>query len=85
MTRAKMSIVNLFINQAGLSQLVLTHVAKKGHTETAEESFHFISLMRQKIAGMNPDDIIDMDQTPIPYSYHSNWTLEAKGTKTIHM
>ena len=40
--------------------------------------------MRQKIAGMNPDDVINMDQTPIPYSYHSNWMLEAKGTKAIH-
>ena len=35
--------------------------------------------------GMDPDDIINMDLTLIPYSYHSNWTLEKKGTKTIHV
>jgi len=42
-------------------------------------------LRRQKIAGMNPDNIINMDQAPILYLYHSNQTLEAKGTTTIHM
>jgi hypothetical protein len=26
-----------------------------------------------------------MDQTPIPYSYHSNWTLEKKEVWTIHV
>ena len=41
--------------------------------------------MRQKIIGMDPDDILNMDQTPIPYSYHSNRTLEKKGVKTIHV
>jgi hypothetical protein len=34
---------------------------------------------------MDPDDIVNMDQTPIPYSYHSNRTLEKKGVKTIHV
>ena len=41
--------------------------------------------MRQKIIGMDPDDIVNMDQTPIPYSYHSNRTLKKKGVKTIHV
>ena len=34
---------------------------------------------------MKPDDIVNMDQTPIPYSYHSNQTLEKKGVKTKHV
>ena len=41
--------------------------------------------MRQKVLGMNPDDVINMDQTPIPYTFMSNCTLEKKGTKTIHV
>jgi hypothetical protein len=33
---------------------------------------------------MDPDDVINMDQMPIPHPYHASWTLE-KGTKTIHV
>ena len=40
--------------------------------------------MRDKIDGRNPDDIINMDQTPVTFSYHSNEMLDIKGTKTIH-
>ena len=40
--------------------------------------------MKEKVAGRNPDDILNMDQTPIPFSYHSNKTLNIKGIKTIH-
>ena len=34
---------------------------------------------------MNPDDIINMDQTPVPYSFPSNRTLDKKGSKTINV
>jgi len=40
-------------------------MTKKDHKETEEESSHFRSLMRQKVMGIDPDDIISMDQTPI--------------------
>jgi hypothetical protein len=41
--------------------------------------------MRQKVLGMNLDNVINMDQTPIPYMFPSNHTLEKKGTQTIHV
>lgn len=34
---------------------------------------------------MDPDDVINTDQTLIPYSFPSNRTLEKKGAKTIHV
>ena len=34
---------------------------------------------------MNPDDVLNMDQTPIPFTFPSNHTLEKKGTKMIHV
>ena len=34
---------------------------------------------------MDPDVIINMDQTPIPHSFHSNCTLDMKGSNMIHM
>jgi hypothetical protein len=61
-----------------------THVAQKDHHETLQESLHFISMMPHRVAGMDPDDILNMDQTPIPFSYPANHTLK-KGTKTIHV
>jgi hypothetical protein len=50
-----------------------------------EESRHFIVTMKDKVADKDPSDIINMDQTPIPFSFHSNKTLERKGTRTIHV
>ena len=40
--------------------------------------------MRYKVVGMDPDYVINMDQTPIPHSYHALHTLEKKGVKTVH-
>ena len=44
----------------------------------------FMSLMRHKVANMNPDHVLNMDQTPIPFSYHNKRTWEEKGVKTVH-
>ena len=68
--KAKISSVTRFVKKTGLSHRVSTHVAQKDHKETEEESAHFMNLMRQKVLGMDPDDIINMDQTqyPTPFS-----------------
>ena len=41
-------------------------------------------MVRLKLVGRNLDDVLNMDQTPIPFSYHSGKTLDVKGMKTIH-
>ena len=41
--------------------------------------------MKAKLVGKDPCDIINMDQTPIPYSFHSNKMLKNKGARTIHV
>jgi hypothetical protein len=66
-TTAKISCIRRFVKQVGLSNQALAHVAQKNHQETEEESSHFLVLMRQKLSAMNPDDVINMDQTPIPF------------------
>jgi hypothetical protein len=55
-----------------------THVAQKNHHETLQESLHFISMMHHEVAGMDPDDVLNMDQMPIPFSYYENRTLEKR-------
>mgnify|MGYP006205657777 FL=1 len=74
-----------FIKKVGLSNRVSTHVAQKDHRETEEESSYFLTMMRQKVSGMDPGDVLNMDQTPIPYSFPSSRTLEKKGAKTINV
>ena len=44
-----------------------------------------IEFMKAKLAGKDLSDIINMDQTPIPYYFHSNKMLESKGVRTIHV
>ena len=42
-------------------------------------------MMWNKVAGMDPDYVINIDQTPIPYSYCALRTLEKKGVKMVHV
>jgi len=69
----------------GFTHRIGTHVAQKNHKDAEEEAANFMMMMRQKVVQMDPDDVINMDQTPIPYSYHTSQTLDKKGTKTIHV
>jgi len=74
-----------FIKSIGLSNRAATHTAQKHFKKTEQESKHFIEFMKAKLAGKDPCDIINMDQSPILYSFHSNKTLESKGARTIHV
>jgi hypothetical protein len=40
--------------------------------------------MKTKVASVDPEDILNMDQTPIRFLYDSMRTLEKKGSKTIN-
>jgi hypothetical protein len=42
-------------------------------------------MMMNKVAGMDLNDLINMDQMSIPYSYHSSCIPEDKGEKTVHV
>jgi hypothetical protein len=74
-----------FTKTMGLSHRAATHTAQKIYQETMEESRHFTATMKDKVADKDPSDIINMDQTPIPFSFHSTKTLENKGTTTFHV
>jgi len=45
----------------------------------------FIVLMKEKVEQVNPEDILNMDQTPIPFAFHTMRTLEKKGSKTVNV
>ena len=77
--------VQRFIKSIGMSHKVSTHFKQKDHKETEEESRHLILMLRNNVAGMDPDYVINMDQTPIPDSYHTLRTLEKKRVNTVHV
>lgn len=84
-TKVKISSMHWSVKKVGLSHSVSMHMAQKDNKETEEESSHFVSLLRQTVVEMDPDDISNMEQTLIPYSFHSNCTLDMRGIKTICM
>ena len=44
-----------------------------------------MEYMRQKVEHMCPDHVLNMDQTPIPFSFHSKRTWSEKGARTVHV
>jgi hypothetical protein len=83
--KAKKASVARFVKKMGYTHRIGTHVAQRNHKDDEEDTLHFIMMMREKVALMNRDDVINMDQTPILYSYHTSRTLAQRGTKTIHV
>jgi hypothetical protein len=84
-TTAQVQIVHRFTKHLGLTQRMAIHMAQKHFRETEESSRYFIAMMQERTVDRNKDDILNMDQTPIMYSYHSNQTLDTRGSRTIHV
>ena len=81
--RAKDVAVHRFTRSMGLTQHAGTHTAQKHHTQTEDAAKDFIAMMKVKLQGRNLDDVMNMDQTPIPYSYHVSKTLNPKSNTTV--
>lgn len=82
---AKEQIVHRLTKQLGLTRRVATHTAQKHFKETEKEAKDFIAMVKARLHGRNREDIINMDQTPIQYSFHSRTTLDIIGKKTIQV
>ena len=76
--------VHGFTKSVGLTHRSATHTVQKHFMEMEATTKDFIAMAKVKIRERNLDDILNMDQMPIPYSFHSNKTLDMKGKKTIH-
>jgi len=64
--RAKAVVVHRFTRSMGLTQCAATDTAQKHHTQTEDATKDFIAMMKVKLQGRKLDDIMNMDQTPIP-------------------
>ena len=67
----------------GLTQHCAMHTVQKHFLETVANTKDFMAIMRDEVDGRNPDDIINMNQTPITFLYYSNTMLDVKETNTI--
>ena len=77
--------VRRFLHKIGLTHRVSTHVSQKCHMETEDAALDFMEFMRRKVENMNPDHVLNMDQTPIPFTFHAKRTWETKGVRTVHV
>ena len=78
-------VVRRFLRRIGLTHRVGTHVAQANNKMSEAASREFMEFMRQKVQNMNPDHVLNMDQTPIPFTFHANRTWSEKGMHTIHI
>ncbi len=67
-------VVRRFLHHLGLMHRISTHTAQRSPVETETPSNEFMEYMRQKVENMNPDHVVNMDQTPISFTFHSNHT-----------
>ena len=84
---AKEKIVARFVARHGLKHRMGTHESQRDPRETSTEALDYMQHVRVKLAQPNrhADYIINMDQTPIPFTFNSKRTLEKVGKKTVHI
>ena len=84
---ARHSAVRQFINVHGFVHRMGTHLSQRQPSEMEEIATDFVCVTQEKLH-MNCRDeayIINMDQTPVPFSYDPKKTIEVVGRRTIHI
>lgn len=76
-----------FVGSQGLVFRLGTNESQRTPAETASEALDFmVNVARPKVKdqpGRHQDFILNMDQTPIPFTYNSRKTLEVVGKRTV--
>ena len=76
-----------FVKSHGFVHRMATHESQRNPLELVEETSDFLNYIRPKLKQpcRDMDYIMNMDQTPIPFTYNSKRTLELVGVKTVHV
>ena len=84
---AQISCVQHFVKAQGLVHRLGTHESKKAPKETQTEALDFMGVIRLKLQLQcrSKAFILNMDQTPIPFTFNSKMTLEVVGARTVHV
>ena len=78
---AQLQIVRRFMRQTNYTYRVGTHESQKAPGESAAEAKDFMELVRAMVSEPNrhQDYVINMDQTPVPFTFNSKQTYEIIG------
>ena len=84
---ARHSAVRRFINVHGFVHQMGTHLSQHQPSEMEEIAVDFVHVTWEKLQMSCRDEayIINMDQTPVPFSYDPKKTIEVIGRRTIHI
>ena len=76
-----------WVKHCGLTHRMGTHESQRPPSETAGEAGDFMTTIRPLLKGphRNEDFVMNMDQTPVPFTFNTNRTLQLKGTKTVNI
>ena len=86
-SKAQYHIVNRFVKSHGMVHRMGTHVAQKAPSESMGEARDYMEVTRPKMLEpcCHQDYVLNMDQTPVPFSYDPKSTLELIGRRTVHV
>ena len=84
---AQISCVQCFMKAQGLVHRLGTHESQKAPEETQTEALDFMGVIRLKLQLQcwSKAFILNVDQTPIPFTFNSKTTLEVVGARTVHV
>ena len=84
---AQYYIVRHFIKIHGLVYRMGTHVSQRAPAETESEARDFIMVTCPKVSDPchHQDYVLNMDQTPIQFSFNQKSTLELIRQRTVHV
>ena len=84
---AQYNCARRFVKSQGLVYRMSTNESQRDPRETSAEALDFVRSVCPKLTQpcRHQDFIINMDQTPIPFTYNSTKTLEVVGRRTVHV
>jgi hypothetical protein len=70
-----------FVHRMGM------HESQRSPSETAGMALDYVQIIRPRLGQSNrhQDFILNMDQTPVPFTFNAKQTLELVGQRTVHI
>jgi hypothetical protein len=86
-SRARYQSVRRWIRKHSFVHRMGTHESQRSPSETAGLAQDYVQTIRPKLVQSNrhEDYILNMDQTPVPFTFNAQRTFEPMGQRTIHI
>ena len=86
-SRARYQSVRRWIRKHGLVHRMGIHECQRTPSETSGMARDYVQTIRPRLSQSNrhQDFLLNMDQTPIPFTFHAKKTIESVGVRTVHI